>query len=125
MARFSEIQKRLPLDSIVTQLTLAEVDAFRHKYQHLPEDYLAFLTEVGYGDLGELQLHGGPSRPECIYSPVPEQLEQIIIFGDDKQGYCFGFDRENGYRVVEISPLGEVDSGVESDFTSLMAAYFR
>lgn len=125
MGQFDEIRKRLPVDANVTRLTSAEVDALRQKDPRLPQDYLAFLAMVGFGDLGELQLHSGPSTAASFYSPTLKHLEHVVVFGDDKQGYCFGFDRSNGYRVVEISPSGEVDLGVESDFTRLLEGYFR
>jgi len=125
MSQFDDIRKRLPVDANVKRLTFTEVDALRQKNQHLPEDYLDFLADVGFGDLGELQLHSGPSRAASFFSPMPKHLEQVVIFGDDKQGYCFGFDGGNGYRVVEINPSGELDSSVESDFTGLIASYFR
>ncbi len=125
MARFGEIQERLATNANVSQLTATEVDDLKRQYPQIPEDYLAFLAEVGFGDLGELQLHSGPSSAECFYSPLPKHLEQVIIFGDDKQGHCFGFDRANGYRVVEVSPNGDPSDNVEPDFTELLQGYFR
>lgn len=125
MARFGEVQARLAANADITRLAATEVDELKRQYPEIPEDYLAFLAEVGFGDLGELQLHSGPSSAGSLYSPLPKHLEQVIVFGDDKQGYCFGFDRANNYRLVEVSPNGEVNDHVDPNFTKLLHGYFR
>lgn len=32
-------------------------------------------------------------------------LGGILLFGDDLQGYCSGFDTNNGWVVVDIDPV--------------------
>lgn len=71
-----------------------------------------------------VQLHSRPSAAEEFYPAGSESLECVLVFGDDKQGYCFGFDTQDGFRVVEISLNGEVSKDVEPDFASLMQDYF-
>lgn len=92
-------------------------------YPNLPCDYTNFLINVGFGDLGELQLYDSPIIPKYIYKDR-EGLDDIIIIGDDFQGYCFGYDLNDNYRLVEISPVGDIYSGDESDFISLLKRYF-
>ncbi|MCS6180354.1 SMI1/KNR4 family protein [Shewanella baltica] len=90
---------------------------------NLPDDYLEFIKTIGFGNLSDIQLYGEPVPPRYIYGDRLG-LESIVLFGDDFQGYCFGFDINDGCRVVEVSPKGEVDKSVEPSFKSLMEGYF-
>lgn len=124
MDLFDRIRERISATDQLPRLGSDDIDVLKKRHPELPADYLRFLVEVGYGDLGELQLHSGPSDAESFYPTTPESLKNVIIFGDDKQGYCFGFDKSNGHQVVEISPGGEVVTDVGPDFTSLLQGYF-
>lgn len=124
MDLFDKLREQTSTNSPIPRLDSTEIGALTDQYPGLPADYLQFLTEVGYGDLGEVQLHSGPSAAERIYPAVSESLESVLVFGDDKQGYCFGFDKNDGFRVVGISPRGEVTKDIEPDFATLIQAYF-
>jgi hypothetical protein len=100
------------------------INALKKRHPDLPADYLRFLEEVGYGDLGELQLYNGPSAFENFYPIISGSAPNVLIFGDDKQGYCFGFDLADSYRVVEISPRGNVAKEIEASFSGLLKSYF-
>jgi hypothetical protein len=51
----------------VTRLTSEETNRLREQFSGLPDDYLSFLREVGFGDLGEFQLYNGPVGFDSIY----------------------------------------------------------
>jgi hypothetical protein len=121
--RFSKLTERISATAPLSRLGLADIGALKEHYPELPADYLWFLTEVGFGDLGELQLHSGPSAAGNFHPAVSHSLEHVIVFGDDKQGYCFGFDMNDGYRVIEIGPNGEVSKDIEPDFSGILQAY--
>ena len=108
MDLFNKLRQRIITNSPLPRLDSSDISALTDRHRGLPADYLQFLTEVGYGDLGEVQLHSGPSAAESIYSAIPESLKSVLVFGDDKQGYCFGFDKNDGFRVVEVSPTGKL-----------------
>jgi hypothetical protein len=122
MDLFDKIRER-PTGQL-SRLDLTDIGALKNRHPGLPADYLRFLTEVGYGDLGELQIHSGPSAAKNFYPTISKSLESVLVFGDDKQGYCFGFDTNDGFRVVEVSPGGEVAKDVEPVFSSLIQGYF-
>ncbi len=124
MDLFDKIREQLTAGSRLPRLDTADIGALKERHPELPADYIQFLTEVGYGDLGEVQLHSRPSAAKNFYPASSESLESVLVFGDDKQGYCFGFDTNDGFRVVEVSPSGEVTKDVEPDFLSLMQGYF-
>src|SRR5687767_8607133 len=79
-----------------------KAEVLRNKFPGIPEDYLSFLLEVGWGDLKWFRLYSGPIQPKSVYGDLAENMEGLILIGDDFQGYCFGFDVEDGYQMVEI-----------------------
>jgi hypothetical protein len=124
MSRFDNIINGIPNAESLPKLLASDIDALRSHYPELPEAYLDFLQEVGYGKLGEIQLYSAPTNAQSIYSPLPEHLQRILLIGDDMQGYCFGFDMDDGFCLVEVSPKGMIESGIEPDFISLLNGYF-
>jgi hypothetical protein len=124
MDLFDKVRERTSAAGQLPRLSSADINALKKRRPKLPADYLRFLVEVGYGDLGELQLYCGPSAAASFYPATSESLKNVIIFGDDKQGYCFGFDTSDFCRVVEVSPRAEVAKDIEPDFTSLLQGYF-
>lgn len=102
-----------------------EIVRLRERYPGLPEEYLDFLCEVGSGDIKELQIYSGPTSAYGIYPCVDETLSHILLFGDDFQGHCFGFDVEKNYQVVEVDPSGKFCLDVELNFSELIRTYFK
>lgn len=97
-----------------------EVDALRNEYPGIPKDYLTFLQEIGSGNLGPFILYSSPSDPEFVYGPRAENLPGIILLGDDMQGYCFGFDTEEDFQLVEIDSRAEVNYKVKPTFSEFV-----
>jgi hypothetical protein len=123
MNQMSEIQKRTSTIPNLERLTNLEIEKLLDEFPSLPLQYLDFLKSVGYGDLEELRLYSGPVRPSDIYSKPQGELSSIILFGDDFQGYCFGFDTSKDYSVVEVDPRGNPRLRKENDFLSLITTY--
>ncbi len=124
MGRFDSIRNNIPNAESLRRLSTSEVEILRSRHPGLSEDYLEFLREVGFGNLGKIQLYSRPTSAGSVYSPMPKHLQQILLIGDDMQGYCFGFDTDNGFRLVEISPKGTIEPGVESEFTGFLRGCF-
>lgn len=85
----------------------SEAEKLKSIYPNLPEDYLSFLEEVGNGEIGNAayMIYNGVLSPDEIYDEtMAKSLSDILIFGDDMQGFCSGFDVEHGWLVVEIDP---------------------
>ena len=83
-------------------LIIKELKSF---YLDLPKEYLFFLEEIGSGEIGDsvYTIYNGLLSPEEIYDEVTAaELGNILIFGDDMQGYCSGFDTANEWSIVEI-----------------------
>ena len=84
----------------------------------LPKDYVDFLRDVGWGNLEELQLYDGPVAFDEIHAG--RSRTDVVLVGDDFQGYCVGFDRANGDRMVEFDTRGVEQPDGWPDFTSFV-----
>jgi hypothetical protein len=108
MGRYDDIANILSaatLESQLTPLRESEVLSLRAQYPLLPEDYLDYLREVGWGDFGNssYMIYSGLLRSDEIYDPeTADDLSHILFFGDDFSGDCAGFDTENAWAVVEV-----------------------
>ena len=122
MSYFEEIKQKIPDAESLSRLSADAVNSLREEFPGLAQDYVDFLSIVGYGDLGELQVYSGPILAEEVYESATQELRSIILFADDFQGYCFGFDTADEFRVVEVDPRGRVDRSVEPDFRMFIAA---
>lgn len=120
------------IDSIKTCLrTLSELAQvsregladMKARYPGVPDEYTEFLGSVGYGDVGDIRIYEGLTSASDIYPKPQADLSHIKLFGDDFQGYCFGFDTENGYSLVEVDPRGNIRPRTEGNFLSLIASY--
>jgi hypothetical protein len=71
----------------------------------VPEDYVAFLRNVGYGRIGnsQFQFFDGVAFVDEIFGYETPETENVLLFGDDYQGVCTGFDR-NKWSVVRVLP---------------------
>jgi len=123
---FTQIKDNIESVASLEQVSEADCNELRNKFPGIQEDYLNFLHQIGFGNLGDIQLYEGPVGPSSIYGEdLTERLDGLIVFGDDFQGYCFAFDSRDSYKVVELSPAGEIDKTVEDTFIKLLEGYFN
>lgn len=109
----------------LTKVPAEKVQLLRDKHPGIPGTYLRFLELAGFGNLGSISLYSGPVNAVEVYTSASGRLMDILLIGDDLQGYCFGFDPTDSWRIVEVSPLGEIDTTVESEFVSLLDGYMQ
>lgn len=124
MGRLDDIRLKIAHAGSLSRLSEGDVVAIRSEFPGLPVEYLEFLQEVGFGDLGEIQLYSGPVEAASIYPSGAEPLTSILLIGDDMQGHCFGFDCDRNHQLVEIDPQGAVHRDVEPDFAGLLRSCF-
>jgi hypothetical protein len=81
-----------------------ELTPIRRQYPGVPEHYLAFLRQVGYGSLGgTFMVYGGLVEPDEIFDPsMVADLDGIVFFGDTFGGTILGFDTRHGWRLVRV-----------------------
>ena len=112
-----------PLLASLERVPAAAARRMRKEHPGIPEDYLAFLQTVGFGSIGDrsFMIYGGPISPPFVYDPATaEAVEGVLLFGDDFQGSCVGFDARR--RVVEVDPRGETKV-VAPTFTRFLSSW--
>ena len=89
-----------------TPLSVAEISEIRNQYPSIPEDYLDYLTEVGWGAFRECQyaVYRGLIDPSDIFDTATAASFQkrVLCFGDNFAGDPGGFLPDENWAVVEI-----------------------
>lgn len=94
----------------VDAVAQGEIEEAQAKFPEIPGDYLAFLEEIGWGNFSRVMLYSGPDFAGDLFAYLKDEIPKIVLFGDDFQGYFYGFDSEAGYHLVEVSPDGTVEA---------------
>ncbi len=109
--------------AMLTGLTSVEEHAassIQKSYPHAPSDYLRFLREGGYGDVGPYMIYSGLVEPEEIYGPDAGLLRgNVILFGDNRGLVSVGFDLHS-WRVVEIDHASKETSVLANTFSDFL-----
>ena len=83
----------------------ASLNAIRVGQKNAPDDYLKFLREFGSGEIetvGFMLYNGLIEASDVFDEETAAQFEGVMIFGDDMQGRCVGFDKNDKWAVLEI-----------------------
>ncbi|MBI3437646.1 MAG: SMI1/KNR4 family protein [Proteobacteria bacterium] len=101
----------------VEESTVAKIEK---SYPKAPSDYLRFLREAGYGDVGPYMIYSGLVEPEEIYGPDSDTLRgKVILFGDDRALVSVGFDLHS-WQVVEIDHATKAIGFVAATFADFL-----
>jgi hypothetical protein len=97
------IRRVCPNDEL-ERMTEAQANAIRRGHPGVPDHYLAFLREVGWGSLGSsLMLYSGLIEPDEVFdTETAGGLKGLLFFGDNFSGDMVGFDTRCGWRIVEL-----------------------
>ncbi|MDP4181552.1 MAG: hypothetical protein Q8942_10705 [Bacillota bacterium] len=82
-----------------------EIDELIMKHPGVPTDYIEFLEEIGYGDIGEeyFMLYGSLVDAEVIYGKSKcDGLKDIVFLGDYYNGHSIGFSKKGEWEMVEV-----------------------
>ncbi len=97
-----------------TPLTPEVVAELQLQNPGLLGDYFDYLLAIGWGETESGRvIYSGPIEPDEIYG-VCDEHAGIVLLGDDKQGFCFGYDTVSR-RYGEISDDGRWMPWAESD----------
>src|SRR5262245_30898599 len=122
MSRYSDLLNAKSIRAILSQLDpvpRARCEELRTRYPELQPDYLDFLSEVGYGVIGQRQymLYGGVSPlSELLADACDPDWAELLAFGDTIGGTCHAFDPSNGMRVIAIDLDIREAEAVDSSF---------
>ncbi|MFZ6875351.1 SMI1/KNR4 family protein [Undibacterium sp. Di27W] len=125
MNQYSDLHYLVNAGGLLSRLKpvdLIELQSKQPVHNKLPSDYVEFLTSIGAGTMGDSQysLYSGPIHPDFVYGDGQQQLENIVLFGDDFQGFNAGFKIDENWCVVEIDPLDQRVSIVAPDFKTFI-----
>lgn len=91
--------RRHPLDS-------AAVQRIRQTFKGIPEDYLAYLQEVGPGSVRECQYMIYEAPAWCDKEPPFSWFEargrKLLVVGDNFSGDLFALDAAHDFQVAEL-----------------------
>jgi hypothetical protein len=108
MGRYDEILYQLIKKgsrNLFKRVTKDEINSIIKEHPGVPDDYIEFLEEIGYGDIGEnyFMLYGGLVEASVIYDETKaEKLKDIVFLGDYYDGHNIGFSKKVGWEMVEV-----------------------
>lgn len=89
----------------VQSLTDEQISVIRTTYPGIPEEYLTYLLEIGWGAIAmSFVVYRGPISFSAIYSNASVD-ESIVLLGDNMAGKCMGYDTST-WDVVEVRSDG-------------------
>ncbi len=108
-----------------------ELEAQIKRYPGIPCDYMDFLKEIGYGDIGDgyLIIYSSLISPSDVYDSVKaNKLRDIVFLGDDFSGNCIGFENFGVRELVEVDENQKVsflNISFENFIKNKIAEYFN
>lgn len=88
-----------------TKISDTELGVLSAAYPRLPTEYFSYLRDVGWGEAASGRtIYSGPIASKDIYGAAFSRAE-IVLLGDDFQGYCFGYDTTTS-TYGEVTPDG-------------------
>lgn len=106
----------------------ATIDKLRRMQPGLPIDFTSFLQELGSGEINKntYVIYQGFLEPNEIYDQeTAEELDGILLFGDDMQGYCNGFDTKRNWCIVEIDPTNMSYEKTHENFSDFIRSKLK
>lgn len=89
----------------VQPLTDEQISEIRTTYPGIPEEYLSYLLEIGWGAIAmSFVVYRGPISFSTVYSNASVG-ETIILLGDNMAGKCMGYDTST-WDIVEVRSDG-------------------
>jgi hypothetical protein len=108
MSRYSDFLKAKDVRSMLSRLepvSRAKCMEIHMRYPEIRTDYLDFLSEFGYGVIGQnwyMLYDGVLPLNELLADACDPSLADLLAFGDTTGGTCHAFDPSDGMRVVAI-----------------------
>lgn len=91
------------------KLSAPEIKAMKEEHGPLPEEYIAWLSEQGWGEQESgIMLYSGPLHASEIFGvQYPSALEGVLLIGDDMAGYSIGYrSSDHGWQFVGFDSIG-------------------
>lgn len=105
------------------ELSDPEIKAIEEKHGRLPEQYIRWLSDQGWGDQENgIMLYSGPLPANEIFGDqYPSALEGVLLIGDDMAGYSIGYRATDlGWQFVGFDSAGGDLEVVEEGFSAYL-----
>ena len=81
---------------MATPLDAETIEKLRIRHPTLRNDYFDYISRIGWGETqtGRM-IYEGPIEFDEIYN-CGAHAAQVLLLGDDLQGYCFGYNLDTG-----------------------------
>ena len=87
----------------------------------VPDDYLEFLDQFGFGDLDSaLYIEDGPVKYAAMAKCEVDAYRHMYVFASTGNGVLYAFDAENDWSIVEIDPELDGATVLFEDFSSFI-----
>lgn len=88
-----------------TKLSETQLGELAAANPRLPVEYFNYLRDIGWGKAASGRMvYSGPIPPQDIYGATFSRTD-IVLLGDDFQGYCLGYDLTTD-TYGEVTPDG-------------------
>lgn len=92
----------------------------------LPGDYLAFLAELGSGELdAAFYVDPAPAEYSSIVGKEVNEYKGMYVFAGNQSGVLYAFDSNNDWSVVEISSETDGFESVSVSFSEFILGKLR
>lgn len=91
------------------RLSSCQIEAIKAEHGSLPEEYLDWLSERGWGEQESgVMLYSGPVHPDDIFGEQhPVALRGVLLVGDDMASYSIGYRATDlGWQFVGFDSAG-------------------
>lgn len=89
-----------------TPLNSEEINKLCEEYPELPEDFIAYLTEIGSGSINNCRymIYGDLLKPSDIFNleDIEDFENKILLFGDNFAGTPAGFLKDENWEIAEL-----------------------
>ena len=99
----NKVEEKIPMNEGRTKLNYDEIEKIKNEHKNIPDDYLDYLKEIGWGSFRECRfmVFGKPSKLDDIGVGTDIDETGLIFFGDNFAGDFYGFNLKNSEKVIE------------------------
>ena len=120
------INGKFPVSSF-SEVTQEDFENTERQFGDIPSEVKQLYTKLGYGCIGDgyFQIHFFLEPIDIYDVDTAQQLDGILIVGDDFAGTCYAYDSKNNWTFGCIESNGKFEPllGIYSDFIDFLEKY--
>jgi hypothetical protein len=107
----NNVEEKIPMNENRTKLNDNEIEKIKSEHKNIPDEYLDYLKEIGWGSFRQCQfmIFGAPLELDDLGVETDIDETGIIFFGDNFGGDLSGFNLKKSEKVIEwVHELDEI-----------------